>query len=220
MEKNGGTGVPMYINHLSEIDREAYMKLKNDINLAISTNGRTKFCSLFSEIINKIRKYVVQNDTNDDFRSLVCGIIWMGDTIAINTRQLMCAINKCKSSINSGFQAIGYSTVSMDPTSASNLVRHFPFMKDNLNETRQWTLRRLIKKNKCPTPNISPLISPPQIFESPVTITDSNFEFDPLVVPSSDLLLPQISDEPPYLEPLNMPSITEDNHDPMSFYTL
>lgn len=218
MDKNRDCRNPMYLNHLSEYDKEAYMRLRNEINLAISINGRTKFCSLFSEIINKIRKYVVRDDKMDDSRSLVCGIVWMGDTIAINTRQLMCAINKCKSSINSGFQAIGYSTVSMDPTSASNLVKHFPFMKDNLNETRQWTLRRLVKKPKCPTPNIAPSVSPPQLPQISIPLSSTNFDFDPIMDPTQDLLLSMVPDDSSSFVETSIQY--DDIHDTMSFYTI
>ena len=139
---------PQYIELLTKDDQEQFHLLQRDINSIVLKNGRSKFCSIFSEIVKKIKSFVVRNDSGDNARSLVCGIVWMDEIIAINTRQLIHTINKCKSSINSGFQAIGYTTVQMDPETAVNFVHRFPFMKENFCETRQWTLRKLCSSPK------------------------------------------------------------------------
>jgi hypothetical protein len=76
-------------------------------------------------------------------RSLVCGIIWCRDAIAINTKQLCILLDKCKSSVNTGFTAIGYRTVLENPEVAVTLARTYPFMRSDFSQTRQWTFRSI-----------------------------------------------------------------------------
>jgi hypothetical protein len=63
--------------------------------------------------------------------------------MAINTKQLCILLRKGKSSINNGFEAIGYNRIFGDAKIASALVGAFQFMKSDLAETRQWTIREL-----------------------------------------------------------------------------
>ena len=165
---------PQYYDLLSSSDKENLKALKKDINSIVIKSGRAKFCSIFEKIVDKIHEFVVRGDSSDNIRSLVCGIIWMDDIIAINTRQLILTINKCKSSINSGFQAIGYTTVQMDPKTAVTLVKRFPFMKENFCETRQWTLRKLSKSKLQPKPLPKPLIAQKPIQVPQKTVTPLN----------------------------------------------
>jgi hypothetical protein len=54
----------------------------------------------------------------------------------------MVLMGKSKSSINSGFHAIGYKAVPIEEEHASALIHTFPLMKDNISLTRQWTVGR------------------------------------------------------------------------------
>ena len=78
---------------------------------------------------------------NDFKRSLVCGIVWLKNGIAINTHQLSILINKCKSSINGSFQSLGYGTIPTGCGTSNELITTFPFMRTNFAELRQWTMR-------------------------------------------------------------------------------
>jgi hypothetical protein len=60
---------------------------------------------------------------------------------AVSTRHRCKLIGKCKSSINAGFQAVGYTTTPMSAAHAASLVQVFPFMRSNCGEMRQWTIR-------------------------------------------------------------------------------
>ena len=137
---------PQYWDILSEEDKKGYRKLQKDLQDLIKESGRSKFCKIFPQIVSILQKYITKNDSNDYQRSLVCGIVWMDESLALNTRQLITTIQKCKSSINSGFQSIGYQTFPMEPNSAVKLMQVFPFLKNNMSMTRQWTLRKKINK--------------------------------------------------------------------------
>lgn len=139
----GGPGSkPMYWDILSDIDKLGYEELQKEIATTIAISGRSKFCKNFNVIFDKIRNYIVRHNESDKTRSLVCGIVWMNEVLALNTRQLITLIGKCKSSVNSEFQSIGYVTVPMETNAAIELAGKFPFLRDSIVLTRQWTLRR------------------------------------------------------------------------------
>ena len=135
---------PQYWNLLSHDDKSAYAQLRSALSSPACKNRRNKSIATFSEIVDAIHKYVEKGDGNDNKRSLVCGITWIDDGIAINTHQLRLLINKCKSSINGSFQAMGYGTIPTASDSASQIIQKFPFLKNNFSELRQWTVRKLI----------------------------------------------------------------------------
>lgn len=135
------TKLPKYWDILSNEDQKEYLILREEIEKAILLSGRAKFCTVFQDVVMRIKRYVNREERDKEKRSLICGIVWMGKIIAINTHQLITTIGKCKSSVNNGFQAIGFSTIPMTSEIAVTLVKMYPFMKNCVNETRQWTCR-------------------------------------------------------------------------------
>ena len=97
-----------------------------------------------------IKKFVVQGDSDDWKRAYVCGICWVGDTIAINTQHLRILTAKCKSSINNLFQMMGYGTVPPGSEPAVAICEYFSELKDQFSEMRRWTVRK--KMTMTPTP--------------------------------------------------------------------
>jgi hypothetical protein len=95
----------------------------------------------FQIMMDQIRQYVIRHTDDDWKRSLVCGILWMPNAIAVSTRRLRRLMGKCKSSINHGFQSIGYETATMTSSHATELTRAFPALGRTCGEIRQWTIR-------------------------------------------------------------------------------
>ena len=93
------------------------------------------------EMLSAIRVFAERGDENDWRRYLVCGICWLDNAIAINTRQLRLLLSKCKSSINGSLQKMGYITSTANMESRKILIPKIPLLKDNFNELRQWTIR-------------------------------------------------------------------------------
>jgi hypothetical protein len=133
--------LPAYWNLLNEGDRQGYMVLRGMLKPVVMRATKSTVARKFAAIISEIKKYAVRGDENDWSRSLVCGMVWLGDCIGLSTRQLSKLIGKCKSSINSVFQALGYGTIPTTADHAKALVHIFPFMIDNCEEMRQWTIR-------------------------------------------------------------------------------
>ncbi|KAK8871073.1 hypothetical protein M9Y10_008986 [Tritrichomonas musculus] len=63
-------------------------------------------------MISDIQEYCIQDDNNNEFRCLVCGIFWLKRSIAINISQLSILMGKCQSSINNSLQKMGYKCIS------------------------------------------------------------------------------------------------------------
>jgi hypothetical protein len=132
---------PNYLSLLTSDDKRGYESLREAIDPLAARTIRSLLGEKFQEIVGRIRDYAIRGDSNDWKRCLVCGVAWLDDSLAISTRQLCKLIGKCKSSINSGLQAIGYETVPLSPEHARSLVGVFPFMRDRVDEMRQWTIR-------------------------------------------------------------------------------
>lgn len=140
------SSLPNYFERLSDEDKKTYIFLRNAFSQPSCKNRRNKSSETFNEIVKALKAFVVQNNSGDVDRALVCGICFLGEAIAINTRQLRLLISKCKSSINGSFQALGYGTVPSGSDCTAALIRFFPFMKDNFSELRQWTIRQKVNE--------------------------------------------------------------------------
>lgn len=140
------SSLPNYFDRLSDEDKKTYICLRGAFSQPSCKNRRNKSSETFNEIVKALKAFVVQNNSGDVDRALVCGICFLGEAIAINTRQLRLLISKCKSSINGSFQALGYGTVPSGSDCTAALIRFFPFLKDNFSELRQWTIRQKVKE--------------------------------------------------------------------------
>ncbi|KAH0794440.1 hypothetical protein GPJ56_001733 [Histomonas meleagridis] len=179
---------PSYWGLLSSYDQEGYVKLKEEIDPLTYRATKDKLKNQFQIILDTIKHYVFQHDGNDSLRSLVCGIIWISDGIAVCNRNLSKLIGKCKSSINSGLQALGYINSSITPKHGTELAKLFPFMKGNCAEMRQWTSRI----NPAEASNCQALFASyfdiriPQQTEEQYHETDYFFQTDSLDLQSDD----------------------------------
>lgn len=189
--------VPAHYDILTEEDKTGYQDLRRSLQSAFSLAPRSsKISDSFESVVDQLRRYVVCGDESAQLRrSLVCGIMWIDNVIAINTRQLCIVVGKCKSSVNSGFQAIGYTTVPTDANTATALTKAFPFMKADFGEMRQWTFR-LMPTDTKPTNDISffdvnSCSPPPDEFSSANNFTLETDSFpDPLPFQGSEIITP------------------------------
>lgn len=137
---------PQYWDLLSEADREKYTELHTEFSSGVMKRARNGRAESFEEMLENIKKYCVKNDDDDWKRYLVCGVCWMDEAIAINTRQLRLLVCKCKSSINGSLQKMGFSTNMAHSESWKILFPKIPLLKDHFSELRKWTIRYKPKK--------------------------------------------------------------------------
>jgi hypothetical protein len=176
---------PQYWNLLSEEDKASYIQLKNGFLMNAPSRSRNNTVDNFDGMLESIRQFAERDNEDDWRRFLVCGLCWMPNALAINTRQLRLLVSKCKSSINGSLQKLGYTTDMSHSESWKGLFPHIPMLKDHFRELRQWTIRY---KTEAP--------APPQTFV-PIPLKKSD------IAPSAK----QVIVEPP--KPLPIPEETK-----------
>jgi hypothetical protein len=112
--------LPAYWELMGESDHAAYLTLRQTVSSSAWKHCRHHSNEVNRDILNTIHTFVIRSDADDWKRALVCGICWLRELIAINTRQLRLLVLKCKSSINAMFQNIGYVTARRHPTTVCN----------------------------------------------------------------------------------------------------
>lgn len=138
----GSGSDPQYWELLGDDDKAAYTQLKRDFALgSVRRGSRPNTADSFDAMLEAIRNFAERDDGNNWRRFLVCGLCWMDNAIAINTRQLRLLISKCKSSINGSLQKMGYTTSMSHSDSWKILFPHIPLLKDHFSDLRQWTIR-------------------------------------------------------------------------------
>lgn len=156
---------------LTAEDRAEFEAMRKQLEEPIHKNRRNKSTELFGDVIDRVKRYVMRGDADEWKRAFVCGICWIQDTIAINTRHLRLLVVKCKSSINNYFKNMNYGTVPATSDAGTALARYFPFLKDNYQEMRQWSVRK--KMSLTPQPaDYRPMFPaaseiPPQMYITP-----------------------------------------------------
>lgn len=95
--------------------------------------------SNFLNELEEIRKFIESSPTGVDERSIVAGIAFQPSFVSVNIQRLKTLLNRCKSSINKGFQQINY--VSEKSQVKSHLIKSIPLLNLYQSELRQWTIR-------------------------------------------------------------------------------
>ncbi|EAX87378.1 hypothetical protein TVAG_024440 [Trichomonas vaginalis G3] len=190
---------PAYFELLNSIDQSTYSDLQKRLSSSDCRNCRNKRLDNFNEMLDEIRHYTNKADGDDWKRSLVCGVCFLSDGIAINTHQLSILIGKCKSSINGSLHRLKYVPFPCSNAASQELVTLIPKLKVNYSELRQWTLRKkgimtpqpMVHENKPlptpifitpqPEPKVNAMVQP----RKEEAKTDDFFYDDPIMLPIS-----------------------------------
>ncbi|OHT16736.1 hypothetical protein TRFO_13007 [Tritrichomonas foetus] len=144
---------PKFFFLLSDSDRLQYISIRDAQR---DPHNKTE---TFAQEIEKLRKFVVRGDCEDWKRSLVCGIYWLQEGLAINIQQLKVVLSKCKSSLNASLSKIGLNVILNRAKAAYLVLNTFPFLKDHSSELRQWTVRKRPPPSALPLPAAKETIS-------------------------------------------------------------
>ncbi|EAX94842.1 potassium/sodium hyperpolarization-activated cyclic nucleotide-gated channel 1, putative [Trichomonas vaginalis G3] len=150
MEQSDEVATPKFFDMLSDDDKTLYQNLRSSLSSHACRNRRGKRLENFSEMLSTIKTFCLRHNEDDWKRCLVCGVCWLPNGIAINTRHLSLLIDKCKSSINGSLQKMGYSTLQSRSESSGALSDTIPLIKNNFNELREWTIRQFIANTPAP----------------------------------------------------------------------
>jgi len=137
----------VYWNMLPKCDQDEYIMLKNTFQ---RFSARDHKGSSFRSDLQQIFRYIERRSDRQEIRSIVCGICKFGNVLCVNTNQLKKLMGRCKSSINNGFQIIGFST-SKEKVKQS-ITSILPTLSKDSSLIRQWTIR--CSENVPVTPHI------------------------------------------------------------------
>ena len=143
-ESQAEAETPKFFDLLTDNDRVLYNNMRSGLSSHACRNRRGKRLETFGEMLKAIKTFCIRNDEDDWKRCLVCGVCWLSNGIAINTRHLSLLIDKCKSSINGSLQKLGYTTLQSRQESNDQLSEFIPILKNNFNELREWTIRQQV----------------------------------------------------------------------------
>jgi hypothetical protein len=130
-----------YWRTLTDEDKAKYRQLRQRIDPLSFRSARHELALKFQVVVREIQQYCIRSDEDDWKRCVICGIVWLDGALTISTRQLRRLIGKCKSSINAGFQSLGYETSSMSSHQVSELMRWLSLLVHHGPEAREWTIR-------------------------------------------------------------------------------
>ena len=215
-------------NELSEDDKNEYQNLRENFQQQhlVHSKGRSNSFSFQTDLRN-VLAFIERSPDNQEIRSIVCGVCFGNSFVCVNTRQLKFLIGKCKSSINNGFQHLGY--VSSKNKVKTCLITALPKLLNDPTLMRQWTVR-CADANALPirkllmTSQQRPLLPTPQInfythreaLPMPLFTSSPKDDSDAPVFPN---LIPRPLSTP--ILPPNIPTFTlydEDNiYDPSFF---
>ena len=140
-EKNSELNVPPGPwKLLSEQDKALYINLRNRFHQM--QKSFTDHCSSsFSNEIKLVIEYIDSSSLHREERAAVVGIAISGPIIAVNTRQLMSLLGRCKSSINGSLQNLGYQSLRSKTKARECVLSVLPSFEKDVCILRQWTAR-------------------------------------------------------------------------------
>jgi hypothetical protein len=95
--------------------------------------------SSFAQDLYTVLGFIERSQLGDEDRSILAGIAFAGPYICVNVCHLKTFIGRCKSSINSGFQTLGYSSLKVKVNEYLTAV--LPSLHQDAGTLRQWTVR-------------------------------------------------------------------------------
>ena len=142
---------------LSAEDRQAYEHLRESFAKKQTSLKRDRHVNSFSQELRHIVAFVERRPEGRELRAVNAGLMFNGTFICVNTKLLKILISRCKSSINSSLQQLGYSSLKNKAKAHECLISSISILKGNLELAKQWTVRY----------SIAPLCFP--FFSTPVT---------------------------------------------------
>jgi hypothetical protein len=153
-----------FLGAMSEPEQDEYRRLKTRFAGPQWRGGRNRGSDLFQQELSAVRVFVMKGDGRDITRGLACGIYWVREGVIVNPSRFSVMISKSKSSVNGGFQALGYVSLAVREATSDEILRA---LRLEPQAVRHWTLRCLV--NECPQAGNAPI-------ESATTSGDSSID--------------------------------------------
>ena len=205
---------------MCEDDKQAFRQLHKNFAQKQSSVKEDRHVATFSQEIQSIINFIERRFDGKEARAINAGFSFNGTFICINTRQLKNFISRCKSSINSSLQQLGYTSLKNKAKSHECLVSCLPCLANDHETARQWTVRYSLRRIMNPFVMYQQLLMKiqPPIYQQPPTINqEPKQQEQPLVRKPMILPMVQLPEKKEELqndpEPYFVPSSPSDAND-------
>jgi hypothetical protein len=138
----GDLPVPVfYWNLLPQDDRSEYIRFRTNFHHGQKISSKDRRIVTFRRELTIVIQFLERNADNLEVRCIVTGVCFAGGIVCVNTRQLKGFLKRCKSSINSSFQQLGYVALRTKSKTRNCLLTLLPSLQHDQNILRQWTVR-------------------------------------------------------------------------------
>lgn len=128
-------------NYISKEDIDEYTELVKTLSTPTrAAKPNEQKVIGFANALSEIAAYIENSTRNKEVRAALAGICFAGPYICVNTKQLQKLMNRCKSSINTSLQHLGYLSVQAKVKTRQCLADILPNLAKE-SSIRQWTLR-------------------------------------------------------------------------------
>jgi hypothetical protein len=133
--------LPLYWELLTRNDLDSYVQLRKDFYDEMNKSKKGERLEAFVRRLMKVRSFIERGDNDDWKRGLVCGIIFLENSLAIHIQQFRLLLGKCKSSINGSLQAIGFVANPQGGPIEKELYYKVPIFQRERSDIKKWTVR-------------------------------------------------------------------------------
>jgi hypothetical protein len=133
---------PVFWDRLPADDKSEFIRLRNQLHqIQQSPSGKDPRVVNFRKELNTVLRFLERSESQREERCILCGIAFAGPFICVNTRLLKSFLGRCKSSINGGFQQMGYVAIKTKTKARACLVAVMRSLTNDPALLRQWTVR-------------------------------------------------------------------------------
>ena len=137
--------IPAYFwELLSSEDKAEYLALQQSLLNRHCSQTKERHSQPFKNELQAILSYIERRPELQETRCIISGVFFGNSFVCVNTRQLKYLIGRCKSSINNGFQQLGY--MSTKTKVRQCILSVLPSLLHDQSLLRQWTMRCYDKK--------------------------------------------------------------------------
>ena len=201
-------------------DKQAFESLKQTFAKKQSSVKEDRHVATFSQEIQSIINFVERRFEGREVRAINAGFMFNGIFICINTRILKNFISRCKSSINSSLQQLGYTSLKTKAKAQECLAASIPCLANDPETARQWTVRFSMNRRCFPffTSIYSriPILQPPQQIQKPkpaVQTKPTSFPPRPIIKKTPTPLVVPMVNLPPKNEDISPVTLLEQDVD-------
>jgi hypothetical protein len=192
---------PVFWERLTAEDQAEFIRLTAELHHCQKSSGKDRRVVSFQKELNLVLAFLERDELRREERSILTGIAFAGRFVCVNTRLLKSFLGRCKSSINGGFQQMGYVAIRTKAKARNCIVAVMRSLTNDAALLRQWTVRGLASNVASPFVSSFPTRLLPEINNS-----DLNLEKPGLTLQSpARVTLPvkteRISDPAPRVRP-------------------